>query len=31
MYMSQQVFAMCIRTSTETLRNWEQGKSRLNT
>ena len=31
MNMSQQVFAMCIRTSTETLRNWEQDKSRPNT
>ena len=31
MNMSQQDFAMCIRTSTETLRNWEQDKSRPNT
>lgn len=30
MHMSQRVFAMRIRTSTETLRNWEQGKSKPN-
>jgi putative transcriptional regulator len=30
MRMSQQVFARRIRTSTETLRNWEQAKSRPN-
>lgn len=30
MHMSQRVFAMRIRTSPETLRNWEQGKSKPN-
>lgn len=30
MRMSQRVFAMRIRTSTETLRNWEQNKSKPN-
>lgn len=30
MRMSQQVFAMRIRTSTETLRNWEQDKAKPN-
>lgn len=30
MHMSQRVFAMRIRTSTETLRNWEQDKSKPN-
>lgn len=30
MHMSQRVFAMCIRTSPETLRNWEQDKSKPN-
>lgn len=30
MRMSQQVFARRIRTSTETLRNWEQSKSKPN-
>lgn len=31
MRMSQQVFARRLRTSTETLRNWEQAKSKPNT
>ncbi|QJD60689.1 hypothetical protein HG264_18295 [Pseudomonas sp. gcc21] len=30
MKMSQRVFAMRIRTSAETLRNWEQDKSKPN-